>query len=164
MNCLNVRRHLLSEPSHHTPQLQQHLEHCHSCQQLAHRLSLLDTEIKDSLNTKVPDGLANKILLAKSVRENSRKLKFNQRLKIAGASLVLVLGSIASVMHLSTPVMIEEIAMTHINDELHHLSDKKNLQLAQVNTVLSTLNMRLEQTKHTINYAGSCKILFNQPR
>jgi hypothetical protein len=157
-NCINVQRALLSDPQHTKTALQQHLQACHRCRQFMHEITSFDADIHAGLNIKVPEQLADKILLAKSIQENRQLNKASHWLKGAVAGVTLLVGSIGSYLYLSTPLLIEEIALTHVRNELHHLDDRKNIQLAQLNNILRPLHMKLEQSSHIINYAGSCKI------
>jgi hypothetical protein len=162
LNCINVQRALQCDPRHIDPPIQQHLQNCHRCAQFAHEISSFDAHIHAGLNINVPEQLAEKILLAKGVQENRQQKKFSHWLKGAAAGVTLLAGSIGSYLYLSTPLLIEEIALTHVRDELHHLGDRKNIQLAQLNNMLKPLQMKMAQSSYTINYAGSCKIRNSQ--
>ncbi len=157
-NCTHARRALLSDPGHIADDIQQHLQACHRCTQFAHELSCLDTDIQTGLNIKVPDKLADRILLAKGVRQSRHSNRLGVWLKGVAASAALLMTSIGSYLYLSAPLLVEEIALAHVRDELHHLIDKDNIELAQLNNLLEPLNIRMRNTSHTINYAGSCKI------
>lgn len=157
-NCINTQRALLSNPQNIAADIQQHLQDCHRCAQYARKIVCFDADINSAMNIAVPEQLADKILLAKSIQENRQLTKASHWLKGAAAGITLLVGSIGSYLYLSTPLLIEEIALTHVKDELHHLEDRKNIQLAQLNNILRPLQMKMEHSSHTINYAGSCKI------
>lgn len=157
-NCINTQHALLSDPRHIAADLQQHLQDCHRCAQFARKIACFDADINTTMNIAVPERLADKILLAKSIQEKRQLNKAGHWLKGAAAGVTLLVGSIGAYLYLSAPLLIEEIALTHVRDELHHLEDRKNIQLAQLNNILRPLHMKMEHSSHIINYAGSCKI------
>lgn len=158
INCLMVRRALLSDPYRLGDRIVQHLQDCTQCQQFAANIRDMDADIHSSLDVDIPAGLADKILLAKGVSTSLQRQKKSQQLKFALASLMLTLSSIAIYFHLDEPTRIEQIALAHVQGELHHLEDRENIQLAQLNTILRAFNMKLESTPNIINYAGTCQI------
>ena len=158
INCLAVRRALLSDPYRLDNRTVRHLQDCTQCQQFAANSRAMDTDIHTSLDVGIPTGLADKILLAKGVSASLQQQKKSQRLKFAFASLMLILSSIAIYFHLDEPTRIEQVALAHVQEELHHLEDRENIQLAQLNTILRAFNMKLESTPNIINYAGTCQI------
>jgi len=158
VNCLIVRRALLSDPYRPDDSIVQHLQGCTQCQEFASNIRTMDADIHTCLEVDIPAGIADKILLAKGVSGSLQRQKKSQQLKFAFASLLLILSSLAIYFHLDEPTRIEQIALAHVQEELYHLEDRENIQLAQLNTILRAFNMKLDDIPNIINYAGTCKI------
>jgi len=79
---------------------------------------------------------------------------------------VLLLGFVAVISSFVTNRLgdsdsqaLDQVVLQHINDELHHLQDHKNLSVQQVNSVLKDHGSKLKALPgRTINYAGACPI------
>ena len=53
---------------------------------------------------------------------------------------------------------VSELALAHVNNELHHLEDRLDVPLDKVNSVLAKVGAQLQQDLGKVNYAGTCPI------
>lgn len=158
INCLAARRALLSDPYRQHSDTSKHLLACEPCRQFFANIKALDKDIHTSQEVDIPIGLGDRILLAKGVQASRKQQQINHWLKSAVAGLMLIISSIAIYLHFDQPLQIEEIALAHVQNELNHLDDRNNVQLAQLNNILRAFNLKLQNTRNIINYAGTCQI------
>jgi len=158
INCINVRRLLLTDPVDLEPDVLQHLSTCQACKKIALEASGFDEMLLSSMKIPVPEGLTDRILLAKGINDNQQQRKTRSWYQGIAASIVLTTSIVASFLYFDSPSLISEIALAHVNNELHHLQDRKNIQLAQLNQIISPFNMKMNASPQRIHYAGTCKI------
>ena len=156
--CAEIQRRLHNNPQQLDSSIQDHLATCPNCKKVASELSSLEQHLQSAVKVDVPTGLADRILLNKSVHEMQRQRQSRTRWYATAASVVLTMGLVFSMVMMNSPYSIEAVALKHVNDELNHLYDKKNLELAQLNDVLKPFNLSIQQSVQPINYAGTCKI------
>ena len=68
MNCLQARRELLASPLPHSDERAAHLADCADCAKFAERMKRLDRDIQEAVLVPAPEGLADRILLARRSR------------------------------------------------------------------------------------------------
>lgn len=162
VNCLTIRRTLLSDPYRQSEAVRRHIAECTQCKNFSLTVYDMNSDIESVLNVDTPPGLTNKILLAKGVKSSREQKRTQQRIITAFAGLMLVLSSLMIYFYRDEPLSIETIALNHVQGELQHLEDRKNIQLSQLNDVLHNFNIKLTNTSHIINYAGTCEINHSQ--
>ena len=162
MNCLDVRRHLDSDPANKTDALASHLSSCAACSEYAQHIEKSEKKLLSALTTDVPDGLAYRILLAKDIHVQQKNKQSRLRLYSIAASLLLTVGLVSTLLFVNHPYSLQQVALQHIQDELRHLSDRKNVQLSTLNNVLSPFSVKFNNMIGTINYAGACNIRNNR--
>ena len=162
MNCIDVHRKLITEPRNQDEAVIAHLEQCPACAKFAKSNEKFDASLQQAADIEVPDGLAERILLKQSFKQ--QRLQRNNRFKLyaMAASLLLVFGvsfninNFSNMLHQS--LSLEEVAIKHVTDEIHHLHEKNNIKLAKLNNVLQPFDVQFKNKIGDINYAGSCKI------
>jgi len=154
MNCLEYRRHYLADPANTDNEMHSHVSNCHSCQQFTFKQKEFENALHDTINIDVPEGLASRILLNQSLEQSNKKPR--QRMYAIAASVLLTLSITTGVLFKPTQLSANELVLTHINDELTHLQDKNNIQLAQLNTVLNQAGTQVSAMPYKVNYAGPC--------
>lgn len=87
MNCLEFRREKLADPRRLSPQATQHVAGCPHCQAFARRVDEGDERLVEALQVPVPEGLAERVLLA---ARSGRLLRL--RLMALAATVVLTVG------------------------------------------------------------------------
>ena len=68
MNCIDLRRDALVQPLRLAPEAQAHVDACPACRAFLERQRELDAELYETLRVPVPDGLADRILVAHGIR------------------------------------------------------------------------------------------------
>lgn len=155
MNCIDVRRQLLGDPSNLDQHVQLHLQHCRDCARFAKGMNAFEQTLKSATNVPIPTGLASRVLLQQ--RMQSRQRHRWPWLAVA-ASLFLTIAAVSYFGMLSSSTSLETSVLSHIEQEIHHLQDRKNLTLAQVNAILEPQGMRLNALPQQVNYAGACQM------
>ncbi len=166
MNCLEIRRLLLADPMSQQASVGEHLSECEECARFAKHLNSFESGLSRASKVDAPEGLASRILLRQRLLAEQNRRK---RIGMATAAtfllgLVAVMGGfITNGMFGSDPASLEQVVLQHVNDELHHLQDHKNLSVQQLNSVLKRHGTELSALPgRTINYAGACPIRKNQ--
>ena len=158
VNCLTIRRTLLSDPYRQSEAVRRHIQDCPQCRNFSLTVYEMNSDIETVLNVDTPAGLTDKILLAKGVNNNREQKRTQQRMITAFAGLMLILSSLTIYFYRDEPLSIEMIALSHVQGEPHHLEDRKNIQLSQLNDILQNFSVKLTNTSNIINYAGTCEI------
>jgi hypothetical protein len=70
MNCIDFRREALAQPLRLSAASHAHAEECLACGAFLERQRQLDVELHEALSIPVPDGLADRILVAHGIRRN----------------------------------------------------------------------------------------------
>ena len=158
VNCLTIRRTLLSDPYRQSEAVRRHIADCLQCRNFSLTVYDMNSDIETALNVETPPRLTNKILLAKGVSTSLEQKRTRQRMITSFVGLILVLSSLMIYFYRDEPLSIETIALSHVQGEPQHLEDRKNIQLSQLNNILQKFNVKLNNTNNIINYAGTCEI------
>lgn len=158
MNCLDVHRILSTDSSHNKLELEAHLATCSSCAKFAVEIQQFEAVLNETLHVDVPDGLADRIILSKSMEAKQDKRQRRKSYFAIAASLFLTVNLVGGLLYINTPYALDQVALRHVADEAHHLYENNNIQLAQVNNILRTLNVRLDKNIGKATYAGLCPI------
>ncbi len=161
MNCIDVHRKLATEPNSRDDAINAHLQTCSACTKFAESIEQLDRSIHDAANITVPDGLAERILLKQSFKQQ-RQLRTNRFKFYAVAASVLLLFGLSLNLHYlpwqKNALSLGDIAINHVTQEMYHLTKNNNIQLAKLNHVLQPFNIKLNKPIGSIIYAGACPI------
>ena len=162
MNCIDVHRKLTAAPDCKDEAILSHLEECSACANFLNSIQQFDQSLIKAAKIEIPDGLADRILLKQSFRQQHQMRANRFKLFALAASLLLVLSvsfNMSSLINiLDKSLSLEEIALNHVIDEIDHLNENKNIQLAKLNTVLQPFNIKMKNTIGQINYASTCPI------
>lgn len=166
MNCIDVHRKLTAEPNCQNKNILSHLEECSACANFADSNKQFDNSLSKASNIDVPEGLAERILLKHSFKQQNQLRANRFKFFALAASLLLVLGISfnISTLHnmLDKSLSLEEVALNHVINELDHLSENKNIQLAKLNNVLQPFNIKMNSAIGQVRYAGTCPIRNNR--
>lgn len=161
MNCLAVRRHLLADPGSQDSGLHEHVQQCEDCARFIRDLTSFETGLKQASKVEVPEGLASRILLRQRLgtqhqrRRRGLAMAAGLVLGVAAVLTGILTGGIGGI---GTP-NLEQVVLQHVNDELHHLDDRYDLSIKQVNSMLHDHGSQLTALPgRKINYAGACQI------
>jgi hypothetical protein len=159
MNCLDYRRELGPEPRRESAEMQEHRRGCAGC--AAHHARALGFELalKRALTVPVPDGLAERILLAQTTSERGDHGRRRRRLGwFAAAAVVLVaLGLGVHQLRLFSPLAQQLIV--HLQHEPAALITHTPLPVEDVERRFTQRGVRLVAPPPAgISYAQACPI------
>lgn len=162
MNCIDVHRKLTAEPNSQDKAILSHLEECSACASFLNSIQQFDQSLNKATKIEIPEGLADRILLKQNFKQQHQLRANRFKLFALAASLLLVLSvsfNSTNLMNmLDQSLSLEEIAINHVIDEIDHLNENKNIQLAKLNTVLHPFNIKMKYPIGQINYASTCPI------
>lgn len=116
MNCLEYRRQLAADPRRETPEMVEHRRECSGCAAHHARVLGFELQLRRSLNVAVPDGFAERILLAQATAE--RRDRGSQRRNLGWAMTAAVLLVVAvGVIGLSPGPAFADAMVKHMQDE-----------------------------------------------
>ncbi|WP_313919420.1 DUF3379 family protein [Tahibacter sp.] len=158
MNCLEYRRELASEPRRESAEMQLHRRGCTGCS--AHHARALGFELalKRALTVPVPDGLAERILLAQTTSERGdRGRRWRLGLFAAAAVVLVALGLGVHQLQLFSPLAQQLIV--HLEHEPAALITHTPLPVADVERRFSQRGVRLAAPPPAgISYAQACPV------
>jgi hypothetical protein len=163
MNCLEARRKLLTQPARRSADIDAHVSACGTCGQLAADLDKLDREITDAASIRPPDGLAQRILLAR--RPSPKRPYAIAAAIVAGAAI----ATTAATQLVGSPFMTNTIeavgpahpaaaAISEVAEDAIRPSVPTAEASQEVERVLRRLGLRLREGEATIQYVGKCYV------
>ncbi|VAW92440.1 hypothetical protein MNBD_GAMMA23-411 [hydrothermal vent metagenome] len=161
MNCIDAHRKLTTAPSIRDDTLNNHLQACSACAKFAESVEQLDHSIHDAANINVPDGLAERILLKHSFKQQHRLRTTRFKFYVMAASVILVFGLSLHFNYLpwqKNALSLGDVAINHVTNEMNHLNENNNVQLAKLNRVLQPFNIKFTSAIGRVSYAGACPI------
>ena len=163
MNCLEFRRLCLTHCTVPDGTFVEHRNTCPECAEFAQQIMDFDRQLSNALRIEVPDELASRIKLQQVIGDEQRTRIQRVKMYAMAATLVLSIGLSAMLgftLHQQTGrnEMLSHAVIQHINSELYHLTEQRDVQLASLNKILLPLGARVEQGFGRINYAGRCLI------
>lgn len=161
MNCLEFRRAILINPRDESTALQEHGIECTACASFKKDQVVFEQKLNDTMNVDIPDGLTAKILLAQSTGKVQTQ-KRQRRIYSIAAGLILAVGIVVGVQINSSFQPVDELVLAHVKNEAKHLKDRLNIKDAKIKAIFKNLNMTVNESLGTVNYAGNCDIRNNE--
>ncbi len=161
MNCIDVHRKLTTEPAIRNDAINAHLKECSACTRFAESVGQFDRAIHNAASINVPDGLAERILLKQSFKQQHQLRANRFKLYAVAASVLLVLGISLGLNYSpgqKDALSLGDVAINHVTNEMYHLNENHNVQLAKLNLILQPFSIKLNKTIGHVNYAGACPI------
>ena len=163
MNCMDFRRQLLIDPNHKDDEMILHERECASCSTQAQQSALFESNLKQALAVEVPQGLADRIKTHQGAVERVRVRVLRPWKYAMAASLVLMFGIIGLLSYQNITLnqsdgLLQQAVLDHIKGELHHLAEHNNVQLAELNQIMSPLGVQAVADIGPVNFAGLCNI------
>jgi uncharacterized protein DUF3379 len=153
MNCLDFRREALAQPLRLAETAQAHVNECPACRAFLERQRELDAELYDAMRVPVPDGLADRVLVAQGIRRRRSPWAW-----ALAATLVLAAGiTVLAPPTLSGRALAGE-AIAHIGEEPESLKVATQHDAAMLPTELAAQGVRLAQTLGAVTYAQLCPL------
>jgi hypothetical protein len=111
MNCLDFRRCALVNPLQLDEAAREHALACDGCREFLERQRELDAKLYDAIRIPVPDGLADRVLVAQGLRHRGRRWLWG-----LAATVVLAAGLAGFLPWLSGNALGRE-AIAHVKEE-----------------------------------------------
>lgn len=166
MDELEMRRQLMSEPNSKDPKLNEYINSDVKNQDFTQQMRNLEQKLEHAVNVKVPDGLADRIILKQSFDdENSQQQKRNRWHLAMAASLSFVIGFGVSQFefHKLLSPSIGSIALAHVQHELPFTQDiDENATLTTINAKLVKYGLNMNTAPKHVYYVNHCHY-HNQP-
>ncbi len=118
MDCLEFRRRIGAEPHSRDPELLAHRDGCAACMAAWERAQHLEHGLQEALAVPVPDGMAERVLLAQATGERRRHgRRRHAGLAIAASLLIVVAGGLLTWRHLDAR-SLPALAVAHVSAEM----------------------------------------------
>lgn len=166
MNCFESRRRLLAAPRELSALQRSHLESCPACGHLAADLATLDRKISKTTRVAVPDGISERILIARDPLP-----RWHYAAGIAAAFLFVSIGSVTLFPELLEPseptLAAEAVGAAHpaiaaismvIDREPALLREPQTLDPAAVQERLKFVGLALKSRDVSARYVGKCEV------
>lgn len=151
MNCLDFRRDALAQPLKPGEEARAHASECASCREFLARQRELDEELSQALQVPVPDGLADRVLVAQGIRSGARLWPWAAA---AGVVITLALGILAPP-YLAGDALARE-AIVHLREEPQSLHLATPHDPGLLPQALASQGMRLAVSLGQVTYAKLC--------
>lgn len=157
MTCLEARRELQADPARPSAALRAHLADCESCAAAARRARALDERLAEALRVPVPDGLADRLLLAQTTRARHR---FQRSAFALAATVVLSLTAALAWQFGVRPVnearALETYVVEHIRSEPQAFEAAEPVPREAVVSLLAEYGLELAGTVDDITFLARC--------
>lgn len=154
MNCLEFRQLKLCDPNTEDAAANNHRDSCDACAQFEQEISGLDQTINQALSVAVPEGLAARILLNRSLKQPQRKPTRWLWLSMAASFFAIV--AVSYQLYQETPLAAPLLA--HINHKPHEFYGAEHHAIAndELQQVLNTFG--IEASIENVVYAAVCPV------
>lgn len=160
MDELEIRRRLYAEPDNISPEMQQAIDEDPSKQSFVNDLNKFEQDLAQALAIKVPEGLADKLILRQSF-DSHKQQKRKSRVQLAlAASVVFAIGVTMSMFQFSaTQHNLSDHALSHVYHEESHFHDmpSANLSLASLNKKMATFGANFTANIGEVITANFCR-------
>ncbi len=158
MDELEVRRRLLTDPYHLSPEQVQQLQLDAESQQFHQDILELDQQIRELLSPPVPKALENTLLMQQHKHKQQQQKRFYQNLIALAASVAFLAGfALNWSFFLYGSQSLGENSLAHVYHEepyVRHLTT--TLSLSDVNAKLAEFDAELETSAQAVVYANFC--------
>lgn len=159
MNCFEFRRQLGAVPDSLTPEMAAHRAQCPGCAQAYERVHAFERRLKSAFAISVPEGLADRILLAQTTAE--RRQHGARRFTVWRAAAVLALGVSVLALYVATSPTAQalpDLAVAHLSHEPYALAAKARVPEARIDAVFAMRGVTLSGDPGEINYINPCPL------
>ena len=149
MNCLEFRRGILADPRRPAQAERAHVAECAACSEFLERQRELDARIFEAMQVPPPDGLADRILVARGLRRP-------QWLWPIAASLVLAAGLAVLWPRLSAGDALGREAIAHVAHEPQSFTTSHAVPNDFLASLLSDQGINVVRAIGQVTYARVC--------
>lgn len=165
MNCLEFRRRLGSDPASRDPAFVAHREECPSCAAAYARAVEFEAELARAIDVDVPEGLADRILLAQTTAERTAAPQRRRRHGLerfalsfaAAAALAVVVVGIQRETQRETP--LGRLVIEHVRHHERHATEARG-ELAgnAIRAAFTSRGVDLPNVPPGISYVHECPV------
>lgn len=149
MNCLEFRRHILADPRQPGAEERAHAAQCPACADYLDKQREFDARLFDAMQVPPPDGLADRILVARGLR--------SRRWFLPIAASVLLTGSLVSLWPRSLRGdALGREAISHVAHEPEAFTSSHDVPKNLLAALLSDQGMSLARTVGEVTYSRLC--------
>lgn len=159
MNCLDFRRDALAQPLRLGDEARAHAQSCPACGDFLERQRQYDAELFEALRVPVPDGLAERIVLAQGIRRRKQPW-----LWAAAASLALAAGLALLVPPYFAGSALAGEAIVHVKDEPQSFRLASKQSPGMLAGELSAQGISLVAALGEVTYAQLCPMKSGEAR
>ena len=151
MNCIDLRRDVLAQPLRLAPEAQQHVMECAACRAFVERQRELEAELHDALSVSVPDGLADRVLVAHGIRRRRAPWAW-----AIAATLLLTAGLAGIGRPLLSGRALAGEAIAHVHEEPQALRIVERQPPELLARELASQGVKLASAIGQVTYATLC--------
>jgi len=157
MDDLTFRKRIYANPNDHDQDIIDACNDDSSKAKFKADMKIFDSQLKQALNVKVPDNLAEKILLSQSIRsQNGASKRTKIHLAIA-ASVALFVGVISTKFGLVNDYdTVGDYALAHHMADIQHSHEHNEYSPGQVNSKLAEFGGEIIDALPDISFASTC--------
>jgi len=115
-----------------------------------------DNLIQQAMEVEIPAGLADRVLLNQALQQQQQRRERFKGVYAIAASVLLAVVILIQVLP-SMPAL-DDAVLTHINDELDHLQEQREVTDETLGRLIATFGGRFDESIGQVNYAGLCNI------
>ncbi len=160
MDCLEFRRLLGSEPRVTDAAARAHLEHCPRCQEAYSRAQAFDARIAQAMTVALPEGFADRILLAQLTGERRRRsvgFRYGWMALAAAAALVIAIGIVRR--EGASGNSLADLVVAHVNgEERDALKLRTPVAASAVESAFNDRGVHLVSVPDGISYVHKCPV------
>ncbi|MEN8133572.1 MAG: DUF3379 family protein [Pseudomonadota bacterium] len=157
MDDLEFRRRCIADPFEQDEAFLLKAQETPDHVRMVERQGCLDRQIREVMqNVEIPEGLRARIELRHSLQQNRFGWRLWRHSFALAASVVLMVSVLFLV--LTPRTTLQEVVLTHVYDELHHLNERNQVSETQLGNLLNTVGGFLKGDLGRVNYAGTCQI------
>ena len=165
MNCLEFRRRLGSDPASRDPAFVAHREDCPSCAAAYARAAEFEAELARAIDVDVPEGLADRILLAQTTAERvpappARRRHGLRRFGLAfaaAAALAVVAVGLHRESQRGTP--LGRLVIEHVrHHELHATEARGEIAGNAIRAAFTSRGVDLPNVPPGVSYVHECPV------
>lgn len=123
MNCLDFRRRISAEPRSRAPDLLAHRDSCtDGCGAFWQRAQRFEDDVEAAMAVPVPDGLADRILLAQATGERRAQVGRRRTWMAMAASVLIAFGGVGMLWRYTDQHSLAALAVAHMPWEMDSLA------------------------------------------
>ena len=154
MNCIEFRQLKLSDPSFESATADEHRDSCETCAQFEEEILSLDLKVDQALSVVVPEGLAARIVLNRSLKQPQRMS--TRRVWLSMAASFIAISVISYQFLQQTPTA--DPLLAHANHKPHEFYGAEHQAITQERLADVLKSINAEGEVENVVYAAICPV------